>query len=245
MRSRIVGCVRGLSRTGNSTQTRIERATTGEHDMLQKRVAGVAVLRILDCRVVEIIVELETIGWSNGCVDIAIRSSDYNLELVTPLPSIFGVLRSNLRTPEHAFDPCDGFWISTRSAIWVLGRISFEIKIEGLASCDRRTFSPANRSIVLFHGCVTKISQSVVATFEIGEDPCVPRGSRGRACGRGEAAVGNKVGSIVWRWDRAVSGRLCKTSSGSSSPVQTTTRCFLRAHLDDSCVCLGRILEDR
>jgi hypothetical protein len=114
MRSSIVGCVRGLSRTGNSTQTSIERATTGEHDMLQICVAGVAVLEVHDCRIVEIVIELGTTRWSGSCVDIAIRSSDHKLELVAPLPSVFGVLRSNLRSPKQALGPCDRSRISTR-----------------------------------------------------------------------------------------------------------------------------------
>jgi hypothetical protein len=236
MRSSIISCVRGLSRTGNSTQTRIERATTGEHDMLQICVARVAVLGVYDRRVVEIVVELETIRWSNGCVDISIRPSDCNLELVTPLTSVFGVFRSNLRTPEHAFDSFDRTRIRTRNGIWILRGIPFEIKIEGLASCDRRTLLPAYRSIVLVHSRVSKIPQSVVAALQIGEDLCVSGRSRGRACGCGEATVGYKVGSVVWRWDGPVSGRLCKTCGGSSSPVQMSTGCFLCAHLDDGCV---------
>jgi hypothetical protein len=199
--SSIVGCIRCLSRTDDSTQTGIGRATTGEYDMLQVCVAGVIVLGVYDRRVVEIVIELETIRWSNSCVDIAIRSSNHDLELVTPLPSVFGVLRSDLGTPAHALDPCDRFRISTRSAIWIFGRISLEIKIGGLASCDRRALLCADRSIILSQGCITKVYQSVVAALEIGEDSCVFGWSRGRACGCGKAAVGHKVGSIVREWD--------------------------------------------
>jgi len=99
-------------------------------------VGAVAVVWSVDGCVAEISWRIVARSRDEAVVHVAIGTGDQDLELVSPLTIVVGVVGGNYATPEHTLDIHGRSWVCAALVVRIGDGIAFEVDVEGLAPGD-------------------------------------------------------------------------------------------------------------
>lgn len=227
---RMSNVVLGLSGTGSCAELRIEGAI-GEDFGTQESVVSSAVEGSVD-GVISQVDGGAVPGLIIGALgNVAVGSSNHNLELVAPLAAVVGGVLVDGTTPEDTLDDIGASGVGAgiggfldKVRVWSLmlvkrvktynRGITLEVDVESNTAVDGIALGSASLSVVASEGSVTHVAIGTAGSLQVLEGVEVTRGSSSIVGSRREVSVAQESGRSIGVRDGAVSDGL-RLASGA------------------------------
>lgn len=126
-----------LSRAGGRAEIGIKWSSVGEHCHLQVGIIAIAILGCVDRDSVKKSARGVTSRGQLSLRNIAIASSNNDLELISILACIIGIAGRNRGSPQHAFNLSRAAWLGARDVIWIDYGLCEFLEVWALGYCLR------------------------------------------------------------------------------------------------------------